>query len=1135
MEPNSLKWVGSSCGLHGPYIFYKAFKFHRDGKPRILSLGDFFFVRCKPGDPICIAELQLLWEERTTKQLLSSSKLYFLPEDTPLGRTVSHGEHEVIAVSEKVIVRLEDLVKWTVPEFSGWSHGLRAAPLKPSVLRELGANGRREALHRYRESTFTSGLNFRDIQRERAQLECTGQEDDGRKVLVLSYPQYCRYRSVLARLREQPSALLTNHTVLALGGIASLHSTTRILYCRDTFEHPTLLQNESVCDEFAPNLKGRPRKKKLSVSQRRDSQSHSQGPQRPQEPSTLENKSPTKEKVERKEKVEKVERKEKHEKVEREDKVEEEKEEPEENQSEESGADEQAFLVALYKYMKERDTPIERIPFLGFKQINLWTMFQAAQKLGGYELITVRRQWKNVYDELGGNPGSTSAATCTRRHYERLLLPYERHTKGEEDKPLPSAKPKKQEHGAQEGSAKHKGVTAKRPKGGLHQRQGARKKRERGDTAKSQDLSQVSEKKGDNQEPAAMKQDPLPREEPEEEELQLTLKKEETLSEEEPSRLNPPNTDCHRATPVLHSELSPLSEWRHPHQPQSDKLNLEQRDQADGTLSKTPYPYHWDNNSKPGYSSLLDPSKPDIPVAKDTDSHGYGHGGRVGKVLPMCKQSPPPLQQYSTELITDKQDSPSKNKEINQCHMPMPTAYSKDNLGVMSPLAKKKLLSQVCETNHYSFSSPPLPLPPPTPSASVGDVSDSCVEEVVKLRQDSLPDSLEMAPIFRPSVIQHAQSIKPQQERSPLGDLSEPFTCRVSHFQPQLHPPWHPYLHRTETQDGEENAGETRMQQQPSQAPPGYAGDCYSSPHLHNLYRQTENCLSQERMDSYPNRDKHGHFIRERQSSEVFTSNNSDRECLTYRAPHFSERTQTHGDRPMEEEPRDFSISKPVSQRMSFTKPSFCGLPYPMMHQSLDCHPKACRVPPMTISTTKHLEPLQPFFNPKSHAETVGASRPSKRSLGELENEGVPDRKVRVVTPMHPAGSVRRGDPQGEEFKPAEPAHAVHFHLHSHIPEGHTYPPHAPFYPGMYPGMQDALHHNLQYLKSQTAVSPLVPPLAFHSMMLQRQLMASQPSPHHFYRHPGGAALYGDLLHHLYPLSTLTHPQLSSMHPSTRL
>lgn len=40
----------------------------------------------------------------------------------------------------------------------------------------------------------------------------------------------------------------------------------------------------------------------------------------------------------------------------------------EEELSEESRAEEQAFLVELYKYMKERDTPIERIPFLGFKQ-----------------------------------------------------------------------------------------------------------------------------------------------------------------------------------------------------------------------------------------------------------------------------------------------------------------------------------------------------------------------------------------------------------------------------------------------------------------------------------------------------------------------------------------------------------------------------------------------------------------------------------------------------------------------------------------------------------------------------------------------------------------------------------------------
>lgn len=43
-------------------------------------------------------------------------------------------------------------------------------------------------------------------------------------------------------------------------------------------------------------------------------------------------------------------------------------EKKEEEASEESRAEEQAFLVSLYKYMKDRDTPIERIPFLGFKQ-----------------------------------------------------------------------------------------------------------------------------------------------------------------------------------------------------------------------------------------------------------------------------------------------------------------------------------------------------------------------------------------------------------------------------------------------------------------------------------------------------------------------------------------------------------------------------------------------------------------------------------------------------------------------------------------------------------------------------------------------------------------------------------------------
>nr|XP_060643500.1 AT-rich interactive domain-containing protein 5A isoform X2 [Anolis sagrei ordinatus] len=106
--------------------------------------------------------------------------------------------------------------------------------------------------------------------------------------------------------------------------------------------------------------------------------------------------------------------------------------------------EEQTFLVNLYRFMKDRHTPIERVPHLGFKQINLFKIYKVVEKMGAYELVTGRRLWKNVYDMLGGNPGSTSAATCTRRHYERLVLPYVRHLKGEDDKPLPPVKPRKQ-------------------------------------------------------------------------------------------------------------------------------------------------------------------------------------------------------------------------------------------------------------------------------------------------------------------------------------------------------------------------------------------------------------------------------------------------------------------------------------------------------------------------------------------------------------------------------------------------------------------------------------------------------------------------------------------------------------------
>ncbi|XP_044190182.1 AT-rich interaction domain 6 [Thunnus albacares] len=103
---------------------------------------------------------------------------------------------------------------------------------------------------------------------------------------------------------------------------------------------------------------------------------------------------------------------------------------------------EEEFLKDLYLFMKKRDTPIERIPHLGFKQIDLFVMFKTVKDLGGYHQVTAQQLWKQVYNTLGGNPRSTSAATCTRRHYEKLLLPYECHMKGVLLNALPQHQPK---------------------------------------------------------------------------------------------------------------------------------------------------------------------------------------------------------------------------------------------------------------------------------------------------------------------------------------------------------------------------------------------------------------------------------------------------------------------------------------------------------------------------------------------------------------------------------------------------------------------------------------------------------------------------------------------------------------------
>ncbi|XP_025705945.1 AT-rich interactive domain-containing protein 5B isoform X1 [Callorhinus ursinus] len=1190
MEPNSLQWVGSPCGLHGPYIFYKAFQFHLEGKPRILSLGDFFFVRCTPKDPICIAELQLLWEERTSRQLLSSSKLYFLPEDTPQGRNSDHGEDEVIAVSEKVIVKLEDLVKWVHSDFSKWRCGLQAGSVKTSA---LGRNGQKEALLKYRQSTLNSGLNFKDVLKEKADL---GEDEEETNVIVLSYPQYCRYRSMLKRIQDKPSSILTDQFALALGGIAVVSKNPQILYCRDTFDHPTLIENESICDEFAPNLKGRPRKKK-PCPQRRDSFSGVKDSN-----NNSDGKAVAKVKCEARSALSKPKNNHNNcKKVSNEEK-------PKVAIGEECRADEQAFLVALYKYMKERKTPIERIPYLGFKQINLWTMFQAAQKLGGYETITARRQWKHIYDELGGNPGSTSAATCTRRHYERLILPYERFIKGEEDKPLPPIKPRKQENSSQENENKTKVSGPKRVKHEI-----PKSKKEKENAPKPQESSEVSSEPEKEQETLNQKSitEPLPaadvkkkmegyqdfaarplgsRADPEKDndtdQGANSEKVAEKVAEKEPAPPLPSAPAAPERGPALvpgagkQSLTSPSALVDSKQDPQPCCFT----ESPESELQEAPFPGFSTTQPPLANQSELEDDK--LPAMADYIANCTVKVDQLGSddIHNALKQTPKVLVVQSFDMFKDKDLTGPMNENHGLNYTPL--LYSRGNPGIMSPLAKKKLLSQVSGASLSS--SYPYGSPPPLISKKKLMARDDLCSGLSQAHHGQGTDHMAVS---RPSVIQHVQSFrsKPAEERKSISDIfkhdklgrSDPHRCSFSKH--HLSPLADSYVLKQDIQEGKEKLLEKRSL--PHSHMPSFLADFYSSPHLHSLYRHTEHHLHNEQTSKYACRD----MYREAENSVFPSHKHQEKLHVNYLASlHLQDKKAAAvAEAPTDDQPTDLSLPKNLHKPTGKVLGLAHAAPGPqeskgvsqfqvMNSQTRDCHPKACRVSPMTMSAPKkYAESLSrsgkpqhgrlenfrkiegmvhPVLQRKASPQNIGAARPIKRSLEDLDLV-IAGKKARAVSPLDASKEAcgkekAASEPESDGSKAAPGGHS------GGAPEGHKLPLSSPIFPGLYSGslcgsglnsrLPAGYSHSLQYLKNQTVLSPLMQPLAFHSLVMQRGIFTSPTNSQQLYRHLAAAtpvgSSYGDLLHNsIYPLAAINpqaafpSSQLSSVHPSTKL
>lgn len=82
------------------------------------------------------------------------------------------------------------------------------------------------------------------------------------------------------------------------------------------------------------------------------------------------------------------------------------------------------FVAQLYKHMDDRGTPLNKGPSIASKDIDLYRLFRAAQKLGGYNRVTTQNQWKAIAVRLGFQP-TNSITNLVKQAYKKFLQPFE--------------------------------------------------------------------------------------------------------------------------------------------------------------------------------------------------------------------------------------------------------------------------------------------------------------------------------------------------------------------------------------------------------------------------------------------------------------------------------------------------------------------------------------------------------------------------------------------------------------------------------------------------------------------------------------------------------------------------------------
>ena len=84
------------------------------------------------------------------------------------------------------------------------------------------------------------------------------------------------------------------------------------------------------------------------------------------------------------------------------------------------------FMADVARLQAEAGTPLVRVPEMGSKALDLYTLYTEVTARGGMNIVVQRKLWKPVAVALGIPLGScTDYGYRLRRHYERYVLPYE--------------------------------------------------------------------------------------------------------------------------------------------------------------------------------------------------------------------------------------------------------------------------------------------------------------------------------------------------------------------------------------------------------------------------------------------------------------------------------------------------------------------------------------------------------------------------------------------------------------------------------------------------------------------------------------------------------------------------------------